>query len=236
MNNLEIITFTGIDAQTDLAKVKSLSEENKNIEWGILFSKNPTSNRYCSFDQIKNIAEELKGVRKSAHLCGGMVTQYLNGEEDLLTVLSNFDRIQINVNISGLSNKKTNDLLQIFRIANKPHIIQWNHNNELFIKNNLLGCKNLNILFDASGGAGKLPSSWPENIDDVFCGYAGGLSPENIDSELPKIIEIVSNKSFAIDMEGKIRNDNDWFDLEKIEIVLKKIKQVLNTQKKSLVF
>ena len=63
------LTFTGIDAGTDLARVESLSNTYP-IEWGVLFSPDRQGQepRYPAMSVIDNFRD--LDVRKSAHLCG----------------------------------------------------------------------------------------------------------------------------------------------------------------------
>ena len=51
-------------------------------------------------------------------------------------------------------------------------------------------------------------------------GYAGGLGPDNLRTEIPKIAEASGRHDFWIDMEGKVRDDSDRLDLSKVRRVL----------------
>ena len=76
-------------------------------------------------------------------------------------------------------------------------------------------------LFDMSHGAGILPKEWLAPIDGVRCGYAGGLSPENVVSQIKLIESKVGNYELWIDMETQIRSNADQqFDLGKVVAVL----------------
>jgi hypothetical protein len=70
--------------------------------------------------------------------------------------------------------------------------------------------------FNASQGSGVLPSEWPAPLDDTRCGYAGGLGPENLSSELKKIENIVGSREIWIDMETRVRSGKT-LDLNKVE-------------------
>lgn len=94
---------------------------------------------------------------------------------------------------------------------------------------------NIDVLFDVSHGAGILPSSWPNPymwIDkEVNVGFAGGLSPDNVEENLFKIQEQFpglrpDSGSFPmevwIDAETHLRSGHDSkFDLEKVRAFLK---------------
>lgn len=100
-------------------------------------------------------------------------------------------------------------------------------------------------LCDASGGHGVTPEMWPQaawydyrEIQDstkffhftnrqeepLYFGYAGGLGPDNLDAELPKIIEASCDARFWIDMESGVRSVDvsrgDVFDLARVRRVL----------------
>lgn len=50
-------------------------------------------------------------------------------------------------------------------------------------------------LYDSSGGRGILPNSYRLPVGD-FCGYSGGLGPDNLEEQLPKILEAARLSKF----------------------------------------
>lgn len=79
---------------------------------------------------------------------------------------------------------------------------------------------NHSVLFDASGGNGISPDEWIAPLSGISCGYAGSIGPDNVANELTKIRSVAGGISFWIDMEGKLRNSEDWFDLDSAGAVL----------------
>lgn len=79
------------------------------------------------------------------------------------------------------------------------------------------------ILMDASGGRGVSPETWPRPIAGVSCGYAGGLGPDTIIADLDRIGQVVGDGVIWIDMEGRLRDTSDRFDLIRVEEVLKAV-------------
>jgi hypothetical protein len=76
------------------------------------------------------------------------------------------------------------------------------------------------MLFDASGGCGKLPKQWHAPINSNHkMGYSGGLGPDNISENLDKINMVVpANSNIWIDAEGKLKNpDIKQFDIARAE-------------------
>lgn len=68
------------------------------------------------------------------------------------------------------------------------------------------------VQFDASGGRGIAPASWPAPPagPKVRVGYAGGLGPDNV----AEVIGVLKQSPGAwIDMETRIRNEQDAFDI-----------------------
>lgn len=82
-------------------------------------------------------------------------------------------------------------------------------------------CNNcVQMLFDRSGGTGKVPDTWPRHPGGgVQVGYAGGINPDNV---LDVIDAIGPDGPYWIDMESGVRTD-DWFDLDKCEAVLQAV-------------
>jgi hypothetical protein len=68
----------------------------------------------------------------------------------------------------------------------------------------------LALLVDASGGRGVSPISWDRPNTRKPVGYAGGLGPNNLAKELPRIAA-VARDPWWVDMEGKLRDESDWF-------------------------
>ena len=70
-------------------------------------------------------------------------------------------------------------------------------------------------LFDVSHGRGVAPSEWPEPMPGLPCGYAGGLSPENVAGHLERIQDVAQDGAW-IDAETWLRSpDGERFDLER---------------------
>ena len=77
----------------------------------------------------------------------------------------------------------------------------------------------LHVLMDASRGTGVVPETWgaPSSLAQTFCGYAGGLGPDNIATVAAQLN--ARGLPYWLDMESGIRTDNQ-FDLAKARAVL----------------
>jgi hypothetical protein len=219
----KFVTFTGIDEKTNLGRVEFLSSKYP-VEWGILFSSRNTGkyNRYPSLESVGRFLD--RGLRLSAHICGNYSNQILELEQaiDITYLLNrNFYRVQINI-ADGKSDVRS----EIFpergaRFADSigafKAIIQCTSK---FPKS-----KVVDWLFDVSGGSGVSPTSWENGAEgtDAFCGYAGGIGPNNA-KQVVELIEKIQPeyKPYWIDMESNVRTD-EWLDLDKCEEVLKQI-------------
>jgi phosphoribosylanthranilate isomerase len=76
------------------------------------------------------------------------------------------------------------------------------------------------VLFDASHGRGEVAASWPAVLPGLYCGYAGGLEPDNLAEQLGRIAEAAGDATVWIDMESRVRTPRDELDLGKVIRVL----------------
>jgi phosphoribosylanthranilate isomerase len=115
----------------------------------------------------------------------------------------------------------SNEAIEEMKKFKKEVIFQFDGVNELLLKTAIQKELNCSTLFDLSHGAGVLPESWPKPIEGLRCGYAGGLSPDNVEQQIEKLHSLVGDYFLWIDMETHIRSDSDSkFDLDKVRSVL----------------
>lgn len=256
---IKYVTLTGADNNTDIDGLMSLSKKYPYVEWGILFSQSKSGvPRYPDdewVDQlgeaaIKAICEDGATVNLSAHLCGKWVSDAFKGRITFLNremMDETFDRIQLNCYKEKLKQAYENDLFwEAIDLAEKPVLLGGNYTSDIreMVDGTFLLHRGIYPLFDASGGHGKLPQKWPAPFKaesqeygkpgaDIFCGYAGGLGPENVVEEIKLIEEQLGDEGISadgmtvdstiwIDMETKLRSE-DLFDLQKCEAVLKAV-------------
>jgi hypothetical protein len=212
----------------------------------------PDKDWLYDFSLFKTDYEKKIGLilKASCHVCGQWVRDLLVGGEQFIQDrggwLDRFQRMQINTHAEKHEIDKdafTSTLITIFGLNShytKQFIIQYDGVNE-----DLLGCcieAGLDAvpLFDKSHGTGESPRTWPtiryfgpnfgppsKNVM-MYCGYAGGLGPDNLEKELKRIAKGVdascTDKNFSpiwIDMETKVRSNEDkQFDLDKVRACL----------------
>ena len=238
---LDLVTMTGADDSTDPKDLYNLSEKYPFVEWGILISKNWTgkTSRYPSEKWIEEAKEifDMSPVKLSCHICGSWVRDLLIGDPVVLhkfPYLTNmFKRFQLNFHAEKVEWDKDKFISTISLFPTKEFLFQIDGENGNKIFDEILKEKKHGVkpLFDISGGRGILPDEWPGFISEAkYCGYAGGLGPENLEEQLKKINSTVGeNDRVWIDMETRVRSNNDTlFDLNKVEDCLKIAQKYIN--------
>lgn len=242
------VTITGADDKTDITQMLALSAKFSFLEWGILVSKKHAGvPRFPSLNWIENFVIRAEAnnsgytpqsrrmpMKISTHICGEWVRQLFKGEldwQDIPMCLKISERAQINTHaephVSDVKMVKCFRKLDSIYHLPKKFIFQWDGVNDhiaLALKEYDIPVE---ILFDLSGGAGILPETWPKPIGRTYCGYAGGLSPENLKEQLTKISKIdegvmLANAiGFWVDMERRVRSEDDSIlDMDKVNAVL----------------
>lgn len=222
------VTITGADNSIEPDDLLRLSAKYKFVEWGILLSRSRTgTERFPSVEWLNYLAESnsMFQMNLSAHVCGGWVRELVNGQNPCGTGLpTNFLRecARMQLNFHAEKRDFSDDFIQLVKIMQPDVILQMDGVNDAiltkFIEHNQNSFQQVNALFDLSHGEGVLPDSWPKPIPHVCCGYAGGLGPDNLDEQMDKISNITGHIPVWVDMETKVRSNNDrQFDLEKVE-------------------
>jgi len=229
--NIRVVTVTGADDSIRPEELVAIAKDYPFVEFGILLSKKQQgSKRFPS----RNWWEELyilgrnEKLNLSGHLCGEWVRQLCLGVpsffEDFGYTWKMFKRLQLNFHAEHhtVDEKDFSDLIRRY-LRDVPIIFQMDGVNEkiFFALVNRYGIVAL-PLFDQSGGTGLLPGKWPKQYQ--YCGYAGGLSPDNLQQELESISKVASGPIW-IDAETLLRSENDKvFDLEKVRCFLEAAK------------
>jgi hypothetical protein len=226
---LKTVTFTGADDSVDAEDLIEISQEFPFVEWGILLSKKQEGGaRFPSRAWMQTLAAWTEDhgldepVKTSAHLCGQWLRDLIMGEWTCPHFnLDLFQRVQLNFHreihafhpesfLNRLRSINRSGRKLIFQIDGVTQLYPWARSTDITAA----------PLLDTSSGAGILPETWPSPIAD-YCGYAGGLGPDNIGKELPRIAEAAAGREFWIDMETLVRSDNDrLFDLDKARRVI----------------
>jgi hypothetical protein len=222
-------TLTGVDGQTRIDDLRVLSDTFPHAEFAVLFSpeRSGQQHRFPTVQQIQTMLDA-GPLRWAIHLCGRAVPDFIRAavsgnrsgqtqDAFRLATHPSVSRIQLNFAFrrAKFSISELDCAIQSLAI---PVITQEHRANEgvsLSIK-----APNHQVLFDASGGRGIETSAWLSPLEGKLCGFAGGLGPETLPCALPAIKQACAGQPFWIDMETRIRDENDWLDLDACERVL----------------
>ncbi len=227
---LHTLTITGADEKTDLNEMQAISGEYPFVEWGILFAPRQVARpRYPALPWIMGTARHLRkqDVALSAHICGAWSRQVCLGSfpesiSPALEPLLNFERIQLNI-MPKVIRKISNPAAMAACLPGRECIVTVGPDvlDGLALAKYLQGAHGkISVLFDASGGRGIAPDQWPETVDGLPCGFAGGLKPETLAAELQKLSEHVGDARIWVDMGTGVRTANDELDMDKVRRTL----------------
>ena len=209
------ITFTGADDTISVAHLEEVSMYFPFVEWGILFPSTG-STRFPSRKWVSGL--EGSDINLSAHLCGNFVPAVLSGNIATFAgitgvkVFNQFKRMQLNFHGLPITIDIQAFNALVERLG-KEVIVQMDGTNDWVADVNT----DTSLLFDTSSGAGRSPTEWPMVIQERKCGYAGGLGPDNLKVELDYLDYFLPTDAVIwIDMETKLRNTQDCFDIDKV--------------------
>ena len=250
------VTITGADDHVDRNVLYELSDKYPFVEWGILYhSDKEGTPRYPSDEWVEKFDKWAPSfVNSGVHLCGSDAADFCDGDLSIVRYSAygspSYNSIQVNVPGEYSISSKADEIADLFIRSSKciSTVIQMNDYTRPIVES--LQKKEdgnfVNILFDQSRGKGIYqPIKWNTEMHKLLgrsrCGFAGGISPDNCEMVSKKIMHLsnlhynveseilgyLSPPSTWIDMESGVRTDNE-FDLEKVEIVLKKMEPFVN--------
>lgn len=222
---LQYCAITGADDAVQIKDLAAMEKEFPFVEWAILWMPDRAgTDRFPTLDWIQKFKAECPDSHASLHLCGQALLDFAEGKD--VEAMKGFKRIQLNLKFANAGEKV--DLRQLVAQV-KAHpdvqfILQYTEDKKDTLLPLFKDAPNHALLFDASAGAGISPDKWSAPVPGHYCGYAGGLGPENIAENL-KMIEKVTPADYItwVDMESKVRT-NDKFDLAKVRTVLETAK------------
>lgn len=224
------LTVTGADDRTSLAEMKAISEDFGDfLEWGILLSRSSEGMpRFPSRKWIEELSQS--GLPTSGHFCGTWARDLVRGsftaQQELQSPLESFRRFQINFH----GEEFPHDPILLTNLCKGIHqkvIFQIDGVNDFRYRHARERCDHVVPLFDKSHGEGISPDSWPSPFVGTYCGYAGGLGPDNLHDELRRLEDAVGDNDIWIDMETKVRNSKDEFDLDLVSMCLSVVRDCM---------
>ena len=225
--NLDRVTITGADDSIEPEALVPLARAFPFVEWGVLVSKQQEGGpRFPHRRWIERLTDYAPpNLALSLHVCGRWVRDLMVGRDTLFQDLGTplelrrFQRVQLNFHAS-FHESQVEEVAALFRreLPEQQIIVQMDEVNDPV----LFSLRRVGLdavpLFDTSGGAGMVPGEWPLPFQAVpYHGYAGGLGPETLERELRRIREVTARQRIWIDMERRVRSEDDrQFDLEKV--------------------
>ena len=241
---LKTIVCSGINEKNNIREAIEFLKKHKNTEFGVQCSPKKASYHSPRFDWLKGLASKLDEQkienRIALHLNEGFAISFCDGKvpdeiADLLSIGKSVGRLQLNFKIgretfaSGSIPDITTLEKAITMLASHPIILSASQPNLSFIQKAHHQGMKFDVLFDDSFGEGITPDARkPPLFDNVFQGYAGGFSPENVSEEVKKIGKVAKGSIF-IDAEGKLKQDGH-FSFDRAE---KFVQNALDSQKTS---
>jgi hypothetical protein len=235
-HTIRFITLTGVDDATALAALTKLSSRFPFVEWGVLYDsrKAGVHPRYPALEFIERFVQFARehNINAALHLCGPIVKELAqmcdldDAVHPVMRLARQFGRVQLNVNLkkAPLPFPDLEALRRSLSSAEtRTRVILQHHAGNAFYTERLLYDEDWDVLLDESGGRGTRAQAWPNlNWAQVrHVGFAGGIGPDNIEQVLRSIRELPLSCPFSLDMEQRIRNDQDRLDLARCEVVLR---------------
>jgi hypothetical protein len=223
------VTFTGADPSCSVDALLGLLEDAPGLELAFLYSETRQgSGRYPPARWIRETVTTIEQCigpgRVALHVCGRARFRFLDGGpvDPELGELGRFARIQLNGELTREHAEAVETMMR--EHPERQLIVQCEHSADLRAALPPFGSA-LQVLFDASGGRGILRASWPRPLEGHVCGYAGGLGPDNVARELPRIAAAARGAPYWIDMEGKLRDEHDRCSVQLAKAVLREVAQ-----------
>jgi len=230
---LSRVTVTGADDSVSPVDLLKIAEEYPFVEFGILLSPGDPIPRFPSdswLDELAalvNCAYEENEIALCGHICGPWVKEIFHGKwpwPDMNVNFSSFaSRFQLNTHgiWHGFDRDKITSIIKTQSEKGREIIFQYDEQNaHAFDFCMKAGTKVSGLLYIPPVTA-QLPSCWTGHLKEVSCGYAGGLSPVNLDHQLARIADMVGTNTIWIDAESSLRSQRDkQFDLGKVRAFL----------------
>ncbi len=212
------LTFTGLDEKTDLNAAEQFAHDNQ-CELGILWSCSQKDNpRYPSFEFITQVLSKMAS-RVAVHVCGSEARSSALSHSETIEVLRRARRLQVNGPLLP------DQLMRYLAVYDRQTIItqHTDHNLPLMM---VWGDGRHSLLVDNSGGRGIIPEEWRRPRTSKPVGFAGGLGPETLAEQYPKI-HAHAGLGWWLDMESSLRDENGLFSLQRAAQALEAFKAAL---------
>ena len=232
---LKFITCSGPNETTSIPELLCMLDDFPRAEIGIQVSDRKGVKGTPRYEWIHALHQEVlrRDVRINAalhvnlrwveNLCQGIIAPELNEFLGLSYKDGKpfFQRVQLNFKIGREKDPDIDKLEAVIRhFRTHRFILSYNESNRRLILEMYVRAVNFDCLFDESFGAGIVPESRKEPaFIDIMQGYAGGITPDNVECELGKIV--AADKSnyctggIYIDAHKGLEDEATHFDINK---------------------
>ena len=240
---LEILTFTGVDEDTDFGRLIGISQTYPKVEFAVLVGSRTPKDRYSKGNGIfpgLSVVDLLKflGIAKqrqrrarvAVHLCGSWAKSALHSwgpSEETVGLCEGFDRVQINMHAdagypTGIPTPSPVSVGCLLQSLPGCDSIIFQHRDATWDSAVPHGPR-VEYLFDHSEGSGREAfGEWPTPPSARHrVGYAGGIGPDNIGQAM-EFVDRYPESRLWLDMESRVRTDGR-FDLDKVEKVCQRV-------------
>ena len=236
--NLVYATCSGTNEFTDIKNLVCLMKLYPLGEIGVQVSEKQSPKGGARLEWIHELAAYLKHhhdtINAALHvnrtwveeMCRGVVVEEL---EDLLELRDCcgapfFKRIQLNFKLGRDDVREDCDdaIVMLQRRLGRRFILSFNESNARLVRRLWLKGLLFDCLYDSSFGKGIAPDSREKPVfTNVLQGYAGGITPDNVVTELKKIAKAVDNSPACgrvyIDAQKGLEDNNGHLSLNKCE-------------------
>ena len=222
MNRPALVTITGIDVDTDLARARELCARYP-LEFAMLCDpeREGRNARVPEPAFAAELARHFTPDRLAFHLCGAYAGAAMQLDLTSLDARFDFSRIRrLQVNTAEYSVQDVANLRQLGHATGCSVIVQ-NTRSVIPFTDGIV------YLDDQSAGRGVVPDqrATPDPAylaarPGVSVGYAGGLSPGNLAAQLAELQNVNPTVPYWIDAASGVRNKDNRLDLDMVETFL----------------
>lgn len=229
---LDRVTITGADEGVTPYDLCVLSDEFPFVEWGVLLSatREGKEPRYPSREWLDNLWErthhmtqplaERRSMAFAGHLCGRWSRDAIGGAFiwaiERYYHFRRFSRLQFNG--AGYTPDSVGRVSRYVKAFPGKRFVLQHVGFPADPPEPHIGRPD--VLLDRSGGRGIELTEFVEPTPGMYCGYSGGLGPDNLEAVLTKLTALPGDARFWVDMESGVRT-GDRFDLVKVRRCLK---------------
>ena len=238
---LNFITCSGTNEFTDIRELVALMQEYPLGEIGVQVSEKQSPKGGARIEWIRELnaylAEHNIAINAALHinrswvesLCRGIVVPDLHELLELRDIygLPMFMRLQLNFKLGrdDVHEDCDDTLVELQHNIKRRFILSCNKSNERIVRSLYLKGLRFDCLYDSSFGAGIAPDSRQAPMfSDILQGYAGGISPQSVCSELGKISRATDNSATSgniyIDAQKGLEDEQTHLSLEKCRTYL----------------